>query len=205
MTGIVINVDVREQTGTGSARAVRRLGNVPGILYGGSLPPVAIAAKQNELLKAIRSGKFIAHMVELEYSGERQPVIPKAIQWDPLTDMPVHFDLYRVEANSVINVDVPVHFKNHDICPGLKRGGVLNVVSHTVSLDVLASNIPEEIVIDLKGFEMGHVFHVSDLKLPEGARPHHSSRDATIATIASRGGSTAAEATEEGEEGEAEA
>jgi|APTNR8051073442_1049403.scaffolds.fasta_scaffold01286_2 large subunit ribosomal protein L25 len=200
MTGIVINVEVREGTGTGSARAVRRLGSVPGILYGGSLPPVAIAAKQNELLKAIRSGKFIAHMVELEYSGERQPVIPKAIQWDPVTDMPVHFDLYRVEANSVINVEIPVHFKNHETCPGLKRGGVLNVVSHTISLDVLASNIPEEIVIDLKGLEIGHVFHVSDLKLPEGARPHHSNRDATIATIASRGGATAADATDEGEE-----
>lgn len=197
MTGIVINVDVREQTGTGSARAVRREGKVPGILYGGGKDPVAISAKQNELLKAIRSGKFIAHMVDLEYGGEHQPVIPKAIQWDPVTDMPVHFDLYRVDETSVITVDVPLHFKNHETSPGMKRGGILNVVSHTVKLDVPASMIPEEIVVDLAGRDLGHVFHILDAKMPEGARPHNRAENFTIASIASRGG--AQEATEETE------
>lgn len=195
MTGIVINVDVREQTGTGSARAVRREGKVPGILYGGGKDPVAICAKQNELLKAIRSGKFIAHMVDLEYSGEHQPVIPKAIQWDPVTDMPVHFDLYRVDETSVITVEVPLHFKNQETSPGMKRGGVLNVVSHTVKLDVPASMIPEEIVVDLAGKDLGHVFHILDARMPEGARPHNRTENFTIASIASRGG--AQEATEE--------
>lgn len=195
MTGIVISVEVREQTGTGSARAVRREGKVPGILYGGGLEPVAIAAKQNELLKAIRSGKFIAHMVDLEYGGEHQPVIPKAIQWDVVTDLPVHFDLYRVDENSVVTVDVPLHFKNNETCPGMKRGGVLNVVSHTVKLDVPASMIPEEIVVDLAGADLGHIFHISDAKMPEGARPHNRAENFTIASIISRGG--AQEATEE--------
>lgn len=195
MTGIVINVDVREQTGTGSARAVRREGKVPGILYGGGKDPVAICAKQNELLKAIRSGKFIAHMVDLEYGGEHQPVIPKAIQWDPVTDMPVHFDLYRVDETSVITVEVPLHFKNQETSPGMKRGGVLNVVSHTVKLDVPASMIPEEIVVDLAGKDLGHVFHILDARMPEGARPHNRTENFTIASIASRGG--AQEATEE--------
>lgn len=188
MTGIVINVEVREGTGTGSARAVRREGKVPGILYGGKLEPVAISAKQNELLKAIRSGKFMAHMVELDHNGERQAVIPKAVQWDVVTDMPVHFDLYRVDAESIVTVEVPVHFKNQETCTGLKRGGVLNVVKHTVALDVPAGLIPEELVIDLAGLDLGHVIHISAVRLPEGARPHIRDRDFTIATVASRGG-----------------
>jgi large subunit ribosomal protein L25 len=196
MTGIVINVDVRENTGTGSARAVRREGKVPGVLYGGGKEPVAICAKQNELLKAIRSGKFIAHMVDLEYNGEHQPVIPKAIQWDVVTDMPVHFDLYRVDESAVISVDVPLHFKNQDTCPGMKRGGVLNVISHTVKLDVPASMIPEEVVVDMTGADLGHIFHILDAKMPEGARPHNRTENFTIATIASRGGPQEA-ATEE--------
>lgn len=199
MTGIVINVEVRENTGTGSARAVRREGKVPGILYGGGKDPVAISAKQNELLKAIRSGKFIAHMVDLEYNGEHQPVIPKAIQWDVVTDMPVHFDLYRVDEKSVITVEVPLHFKNHETSPGMKRGGVLNVVSHTVKLDVPAGMIPEEITVDLAGRDLGHVFHILDARMPEGARPHNRSENFTIASIASRGG--AQEAAEETSEG----
>lgn len=198
MSGITINVEVREETGTGSARAVRREGNVPGILYGGSLEPVAISAKQNELLKAIRSGKFLAHMVELDHKGEKQTVLPKAIQWDPVTDMPTHFDLYRVEPNSIIPVDVPVHFVNHEASPGLKRGGVLNVVRHSVGLNVKASAIPEELKIDLTGMQMGHVIHISSVPLPEGARPTIK-RDFTIATIAGRGGKQAADETEEGE------
>lgn len=199
MTGIVISVDVRANTGTGSARAVRREGKVPGILYGGGKDPVAISAKGNELLKAIRSGKFIAHMVDLEYNGEHQPVIPKAIQWDVVSDLPVHFDLFRVDENSIITVDVPVHFKNQDTSPGMKRGGVLNIIAHTVSLDVPANLIPEEIVVDLKGCDLGHVFHVSDLKMPEGARPHGKDASGTIATLASRGGAQEA-STEEGAE-----
>lgn len=201
MSGITINVEVREETGTGSARAVRRAGNVPGILYGGSLEPVAISAKQNELLKAIRSGKFLAHMVTLDHKGETQTVLPKAIQWDPVTDMPTHFDLYRVEPNSIIPVDVPVHFVNHDASPGLKRGGVLNIVRHSVGLNVKASAIPEELKIDLTGLQMGHVIHISSVPLPEGARPTIK-RDFTIATIAGRGGK---QEVDEAAEGEAEA
>jgi large subunit ribosomal protein L25 len=161
MTGIVINVEVRDRTGTGGARQTRREGLVPGILYGGGKDPVAIAASSKELLKAIRSGKFLAHMVDLHHSGESQPVIPRDVQWDPITDMPVHFDLYRVEEGSVISVDVPVHFLNQDTCPGIKKGGTLNVVRHTVALDVPAGKIPEELVIDLAGRDIGDVIHTA--------------------------------------------
>jgi large subunit ribosomal protein L25 len=195
MTGIVINVDVRERTGTGGARASRRAGKVPGVLYGGDRGPVAIETSGKDLLKAIRSGKFLAHMVDLRYGDEVQPVIPRDIQWDPVSDMPVHFDLYRVDESSVIAVDVPVHFINHDTCPALKRGGVLNVVRHTVELEVPAGSIPEELVVDLAGRDLGEVIHISAVTLPPGARPVIRDRDFTIATLASRGGK-AEEATE---------
>jgi large subunit ribosomal protein L25 len=193
MSGIVINVDVRERTGTGGARETRRAGMVPGILYGGPRGPVAIAAKDNELLKAIRSGKFLSHMVELKYGDETQPVIPKDIQWDPVKDTPVHFDLYRVEENSVIAVEVPVKFLNEDTCPGLKRGGTLNVVRHMVSLDVKASAIPEVLEVDLSSVKLGDVIHISAVTMPEGVRPTIRNRDFTIATIVGRGGAAAAE------------
>jgi large subunit ribosomal protein L25 len=198
MTGIVINVDVRERAGTGGAREVRRAGRVPGILYGGNKSPVAISAVQKDLLKAIRSGKFLAHMVELQYGDEKQPVIPKDIQWDPVTDMPVHFDLYRVEAGSTITVDVPVKFINQDTCPGLKRGGTLNVVRHTVGLDVDAGNIPEALTVDLAKAQVGDVIHIGDIALPDGARPHIRGRNFTVATIAGRGGAAGGDEAAEG-------
>ena len=135
MTGIVINVDVRERTGTGGARQTRREGLVPGILYGGDKAPVAISTSAKDLLRLIRSGKFLAHMIDLRYGDESQAVIPRDIQWDPVSDLPVHFDLYRVEEGAVVSVEVPVHFTNQETCPGLKKGGTLNVVRHTVSLD----------------------------------------------------------------------
>lgn len=188
MAGIVLNVDVREKAGTGAARASRRAGNVPGVLYGGPRGAVSIETPRRELDKALRSGKFVAHMVTLSYKGETQPVIPKAIHYHPVTDEPLHFDLYRVEENALIDVDVPVRFLNQDICPGLKKGGALNIVRHTVSLKVLAGSIPEEITIDLANADIGDVVHVSNITLPAGAKPTIQDRDFTIATIIGRGG-----------------
>ena len=195
MTGIVINVDVRERTGTGGARQTRREGLVPGILYGGDKAPVAISTSAKDLLRLIRSGKFLAHMIDLRYGDESQAVIPRDIQWDPVSDLPVHFDLYRVEEGAVVSVEVPVHFTNQETCPGLKKGGTLNVVRHTVSLDVPAGLIPEELIIDLAKADIGDVIHISAVRLPEGARPTIRDRDFTVATIVGRGGKQ--EATEE--------
>lgn len=183
---ISIEVELREQTGTGSARAVRRAGRVPGVLYGGDIAPVAISAKDNELLKAIRSGKFIAHTVVLAHKGETQLVIPKDVQWHPVTDLPVHFDLYRVNEASIISVEVPVHFANQENNPGLKKGGALNIVRHTIEIDVPAGKIPEAIIVDTADFDIGHVFHASAIALPEGASLAIKDRDFTIATIAGR-------------------
>ena len=128
MADIVLNVEVREQTGTGATRSVRRSGKVPGVLYGGSKDPVAIAVPANEFRKALYTGKLLGHLVTLKYGEETQPVIAKAIDMHPVTDEPWHFDLYRVDEHQQIKISVPVHFTNHEASPGIKRGGTLNVV-----------------------------------------------------------------------------
>jgi large subunit ribosomal protein L25 len=156
------------------------------VLYGGDRGAVPIEINAKDVEMALRSGKFISHMVELNHKGERQPVIPRAIQLHPVSDLPIHVDLYRVEENSVITIDVVVHFKNHEASPGLKRGGALNIVRHTIKMKVKANAIPEEIVVDLTGKDIGDSIHISSITLPAGARPVISDRDFTVATITGR-------------------
>src|SRR6267154_4745239 len=155
MAEIVLNVEVRERTGTGGARVARREGLVPGVLYGGDKDPVAISVKMNEFRKALYTGKLLGHLVTLKYGKETQPVIAKAIDMHPVTDEPWHFDLYRVDEHQQIKIAVPVHFTNQDDSPGLKRGGTLNIVWHEVQLSCPADQIPEEIVFDLTGLDIG--------------------------------------------------
>lgn len=186
MAGIVLNVEKRERTGTGGARSTRNSGLIPGILYGGARGAIPIEVASADVKMALRSGKFLSHMVEIDHKGERQPVIPRDVQFHPVSDEPIHIDLYRVEENAVIAINVVVHFKNQDLSPGLKRGGVLNVVRHTVKLKVPANKIPEEIVVDLTGADIGDAIHISSVKLPDGVRPVIRDRDFTIATVAGR-------------------
>jgi large subunit ribosomal protein L25 len=186
MAGIVLNVEKRDRTGTGGARSTRKSGLIPGVLYGGPRGAIPISIPSADVKQAMRSGKFLSHMIELSHQGERQPVIPRAVQYHPVTDEPLHIDLYRVEENSEIGIDVVVRFKNHDASPGLKRGGVLNIVRHTVKLKVKASAIPEEIVVDLAGLDIGDSVHISMVTLPPGTRPVIRDRDFTIATVAGR-------------------
>ena len=166
MAEIVLNVDVRERTGTGGARVARRAGLVPGVLYGGDKDPVAISVKMNEFRKALYTGKLLGHLVTLKYGAETQPVIAKAVDMHPVTDTPWHFDLYRVDAHQQIKINVPLHFSHQDEAPGIKRGGTLNVVFHDVQVSCFADQIPEELVVDLTGLDIGASIRVSDLKLP---------------------------------------
>ncbi len=197
MADIVLNVEVRDRTGTGGAREARRAGKVPGILYGGALEPVAIAVRSNEFRKALHSGKLLGHRVTLKYGDETQPVIAKDVQFHPVTDEPVHFDLYRVDAHQLIKIAVPVHFKNHEASPGLKRGGTLNVALHEVELHVPADAIPEELVVDLTGLDIGAAIRGSDLVLPAGAKVSAHDLELTVASIATSSAMQAAD-TEEG-------
>ena len=184
MAEIVLNVEVRENTGTGGARAARRDGKVPGILYGGTLGPVPVAVRANEFRKALHSGKLLGHVVTLKHEGAAQSVIAKAIQFHPVTDEATHFDLYRVDEHQLIKISVPVHFINHEASPGLKRGGALNVALHEIELMVPADSIPEELVIDLTGLEIGDSVRAADVTLPKGAAVSSHDRNLTVASVA---------------------
>ncbi|HEY1750592.1 MAG TPA: 50S ribosomal protein L25/general stress protein Ctc [Caulobacteraceae bacterium] len=199
MAEIVLNVEVRQQGGTGAARAVRREGKVPGVLYGGKLEPVAIAVRQNEFRKALYTGKLLGHLVTLKYGGESQPVIAKDVQFNPVTDEPTHFDLYRVDAHQQIRIAVPVHFRNQDASPGIKRGGTLNINIHEVEVLAAADRIPEELVVDLTGLDIGDAIRGADIKLPSGVEMPAQLREATVASIAT----SSAMQPEEAAEGEA--
>jgi large subunit ribosomal protein L25 len=202
MAEIVLNVEVREQTGNGNARAARRGGMVPGVLYGGNKDPVAIAVKSNEFRKALYTGKLLGHLVTLKYGSETQPVIAKAVDMHPVTDEPWHFDLYRVDAHQQIKIEVPVHFANQDDSPGLKRGGALSIVMHSVTVSCPADQIPEEIVVDVTGLDIGATIRVSDLKLPANAA---AAVDAELVVASIAGAMVeAVEPTEEGAEAEEE-
>jgi large subunit ribosomal protein L25 len=184
MAEIVLNVEVRDRVGTGGARLARGAGMVPGILYGAGKAPVAIAVKVPEFRKALHTGKLLGHLVTLRYGDEEQPVIAKDVQFHPVTDEPVHFDLFRVDAHASIRISVPVHFRNHEASPGLKRGGALNVNLHEVEVLAPADAIPEAITIDLTGLEIGDSVRSSELTLPEGVVVTQHHQNVTVASIA---------------------
>jgi large subunit ribosomal protein L25 len=193
MADIILDVEVRERTGTGGARETRNAGKVPGILYGGNLAPVPIAVSLNEFRKSLYTGKLAGHLVTLKYGKETQKVIVKSIDFHPVTDVPQHFDLYRVDEHAKIRISVPIHFKNHEASPGLKRGGALNVSVHELEILVPADHIPEDIIIDLTGLEIGSSVHVSDLKLPSDVKPVLKG-EAVVASVTSSGASASEEA-----------
>ncbi len=196
MADIILNVEVRDNTGTGGARAARRAGLVPGVLYGGSKDPVAVAVQAKEFRKALYSGKLLGHMVTLRHNKEDQKVIAKAIQFHPVNDQPMHFDLYRVDAHQEIRIAVPVHFTNHELSPGLKRGGTLNVVHHEVELLCHADEIPERLDHDLTGLDIGDSVRMSNIVLPKGVSAAHADRDFVVATVVGAAAQIAEEAAE---------
>jgi large subunit ribosomal protein L25 len=204
MADIVLNVEVREKTGTGGARDVRRAGMVPGILYGGDQGPVAIAVKANEFRKALYTGKLLGHLVTLKYGKETQPVIAKAVDMHPVNDEPMHFDLYRVGAHQQIKIEVAVHFINQEEAPGIKRGGTLNVVLHSLTVSCAADEIPEDIIVDLTGLEIGATIRVSDLKIP-GKAEAAIDPETVVATIAGAMADVSEEPVEAAAEGAEEA
>ena len=202
MAEIVLNVEVRDGAGTGAARAARLSGKVPGVLYGGPRGPVSIAVASNEFRKALYSGKLQGHMVTLKHGGESQLVIAKDIQFHPVSDEPMHFDLFRVDEHQLVRISVPVHFKNQEASPGLKRGGALNVAFHEVEIHAAADHIPEELIADLTGLDIGDAIHASDLKLPEGVSIDTHGRDIVVATVVGSSAQASEEAGAEGGEAE---
>ncbi|MBV8594368.1 MAG: 50S ribosomal protein L25/general stress protein Ctc [Caulobacteraceae bacterium] len=184
MADIVLNVRVRERSGTGGARAARREGLVPGVLYGADKDPVSIAVGEAEFRKALTTGKLLGHLVTLKYGKESQPVIAKDVQFHPVTERPLHFDLFRVDEHAEVRISVPVRFRGHDASPGLKRGGALNVDLHELEVMAPADAIPEEIFIELEGLDIGDAVRGADVALPERVRLGAGQADKTVASIA---------------------
>ena len=179
-----LKAEAREQVGKGSARAVRRDGKVPAVIYGDKQPPLAIALNYKDLFYKIHGGGFLTTIATIDVDGKKIQVLPKDFQLDPVKDFPVHVDFLRIGKDTEVNVDVPVHFINEDKSPGIKRGGVLNIVRHEVEFHCPANAIPEFITVDLAGTDIGDSIHISAVSLPAGVKPVISDRDFTIATIA---------------------
>ncbi|HET7408568.1 MAG TPA: 50S ribosomal protein L25/general stress protein Ctc [Paracoccaceae bacterium] len=201
---IELEASARPGVGKGAARQARRAGFVPGVVYGGNEEPTPINIRHNVLLKALKAGKFMQTLIKLQIDGKAQTVICRSVQRDVVKDLPTHADFLRLSEKSMVELAIPVHFINHEDSPGIKRGGVLTVVRAEVELKVRASNIPDELVVDLSGLDVSDVVRISDVPLPEGARPVITDRDFMIAnisapTVLKAGG------TEDEDEGEAEA
>ncbi|MFL5260719.1 MAG: 50S ribosomal protein L25/general stress protein Ctc [Hyphomicrobiales bacterium] len=185
---VQLKAAARSGAGKGAARAVRREGRVPGVVYGDKKEPQTISLAYGELSPHVNTGRFLATLVDLDLDGNVVRAIPRDIQFEPVRDFITHVDFLRLGPNARIHVEVPVHFRNHDQSPGIKKGGVLNIVRHEIDLYCPADFIPETIEIDLAGTELGDSIHISAVKLPENVTPVTRDRDFTIATIAAPAG-----------------
>jgi large subunit ribosomal protein L25 len=179
-----LKAKARSGVGKGAARAVRREGLVPAVIYGDKQNPLPISIGYNEAMKAIYAGGFLSHVITLDLDGKKHRVIPRDFQLDVVSDKALHVDFLRVGAHTKLNVQVAVHFINQDQSPGIKKGGVLNIVHHTLELSVPADAIPEALTVDLSGKEVGDPIHLSAITLPAGASVRTHETDLTIATIA---------------------
>jgi large subunit ribosomal protein L25 len=182
---VTLKAELRDGSGKGAARSVRRQGLVPAVVYGDKKEPQLLSLRYGDLLPHVNTGRFTATLVDLDLGGQTVRVIPRDVQFEPVRDFIIHVDFLRLGKDARIRVEVPVHFRNHEASPGLKAGGVLNIVRHEIEFFCPADSIPEEIVVDLTGLHIGQSIHASQVKLPEGAQPTISDRDFTIATIAS--------------------
>lgn len=178
----------RERAGKGAARALRRAGRVPAVIYGDKKEPVSISLPYKETEIQIQKGGFLSHIITIDVDGEKTRVIPRDYQLDVVRDFPMHVDFLRVSKSTKITVGVHVNFINEETCPGLKRGGALNIVRREVEVECPALEIPESITVDLADADIGDSIHVSAVKLPEGVTPTITDRDFTIATIAAPAG-----------------
>ncbi len=178
-----LNAKVRDRVGKGAARELRRNKQIPAVIYGDKKPPLPISIAYNEAMKRIHAGGFLSSIITININGEKYKVIPRDYQLDPVKDLALHIDFLRIGKGTILTLEIPVHFFNEELSPGLKRGGVLNIVRHTVEVHCPASNIPESFEIDLEGTEVGESINISKVKLPEGVTPTITDRDFTIATI----------------------
>jgi large subunit ribosomal protein L25 len=185
---LTLSAETRERAGKGASRAMRREGRVPAVIYGQKQDPIAIHVEEKALVKALSGGHFMNSVVMIDAGGNTIRTLPKDVQFHPVSDRPLHVDFFRIGEHSTVTVNVPIRFVGEDNCRGLKRGGVLNTVRHELELSCDAAEIPEEIVIDLAGLDIGDSLHFSAVTLPKGTESTITDRDFTIATIVAPSG-----------------
>ncbi len=179
-----LSAEARARTGKGAARAMRRRGRVPGIIYGDNKEPVLISLEPRALSRVLANRGFFATLIDVEVEGVVHRTLPRDVQRHPATDAPLHLDFMRVRANTQVTVTVPVVFVNPEMSPGLRRGGILNIVRHGIELSCPVDAIPDQLVVELNGLDIGDSLHISRVIIPEGCRPTIVERDFTIASIA---------------------
>lgn len=180
---LTLPAEARERAGKGASRAIRRNGRTPAVIYGGKEEPTLIHVEQKELVRQLGTGHFMNSIVNIEIGGKTIRTLPKDVAFHPVTDRPLHVDFLRLTGDSKVEVSVPVVFVNEDASPGLKKGGVLNIVRHELDLLCPNADIPEEIQIDVTGREIGDSIHISSVTLPKGVSSVITDRDFTIATV----------------------
>ncbi len=201
-----LSAEPKERAGKGAARAARRAGRIPGVIYGAKQAPLMITLDPQEMKRELRGGSFFTTLFDVKVNGASERVLARDLQLHPVSDRPLHVDFLRVSTTTVVEVEVPCHFINEEESPGIKRGGVLNIVRHALELSCRADAIPNEIVIDLTGLDIGDSVHISQIHLPEGVKSTITDRDFTVASIAAPSvvreeEAEAAEGEEEPEEG----
>ncbi|SIN92579.1 LSU ribosomal protein L25P [Parasphingorhabdus marina DSM 22363] len=205
---LTLSAEPRERAGKGASRALRREGRVPAVIYGDKKEPQPIHVEEKELTKLLGTGHFMNSLVQVEVGGTKTRTLPKDVAFDPVTDRAIHVDFFRLAKGAKVQVNIPVVFVNEEESPGLKRGGVLNVVRYELDLMCDADLIPDQIEIDVTGLEIGDSIHLSDITLPEGSESSITDRDFTIAGVAAPSALKSSEDEaedgegEEGEEGE---
>jgi large subunit ribosomal protein L25 len=180
---LTLPAEARERAGKGASRSLRREGRTPAVIYGGKEEPTLIHVEQKELVRQLMTGHFMNSIVNIEIGGKTVRTLPKDVAFHPVTDRPTHVDFLRLSADAKVEVQVPVVFVNEDASPGLKKGGVLNIVRHELELVCPSDAIPDEIQIDVTGRDVGDSIHISDVSLPKGVTSAITDRDFTIATL----------------------
>jgi large subunit ribosomal protein L25 len=198
---LTLSAETRNGAGKGASRELRRQNRVPAVIYGNKQEPELIHVEEKALVKLLMTGHFSNSVVEIELGGKKQITIPKDVAFHPVSDRPIHVDFLRIVKGAKVDVEVPVMFINEDASPGLKRGGVLNIVRHELELICENDKIPDDIQIDVSGFDIGDSIHISNVKLPKGSESKITDRDFTIATIVAPSAlkSTDGDTTAEGE------
>jgi len=175
--------ETRDRVGKGASRSLRRTGRVPAVVYGNKSEPLSIHVEEKELVRQLMTGHFFNSIVEIEVGGTTVRTLPKDVAFHPVNDRPLHADFLRISADHKVHVNVPVVFANEAASPGLKRGGVLNIVLHDLDVVCAPDSIPDDLVIDVTGLDIGASIHIHDIKLPDGVTAAHADRDDTVATI----------------------